>query len=184
MVIIAKTKMTIELEREIWEATHKQGLFGCFEVTIGWFGNERVDYLTYDTKGIWRCYEIKVSKSDFHSKAHNTFIGHYNYYVMTKELYEKVKEEIPKHVGVYVGGWSVKKAKKQELAIDEQVLKDSLIRSLYREAEKVIKADNPNVIDKLKKLAKYYQKRAEGYKHDYWHLMRIGQEKYGNRWYK
>ncbi len=86
--IIAKTELTLTLEREIWRATNKQGVFGCFEVTIGWFGNERVDYLTYDTKGTWRCYEIKISKTDFRSKAKNTFIGHYNYYVMPQELYE------------------------------------------------------------------------------------------------
>ena len=108
---MAKTDLTIDLEREIWEATRKQGVFGCFEVTIGWFGKERVDYLTYDTKGIWRCYEIKVSKSDFQSLAKNTFVGHFNYYVMPKELYDQVKDEIQKHIGVYINGGCVKKAK-------------------------------------------------------------------------
>ncbi|MDF9763840.1 hypothetical protein OKW24_005736, partial [Peribacillus simplex] len=127
---MAKTELTIQLERQIYSATKKQGIFGCFEVTIGWSGNERVDYMTYDTKGIWRCYEIKVSVSDFRSKAKNTFCGHFNYYVMTKELYEKVKDEIPSHIGVYLGNYSVKKAKRQELIVDEQELKDSLIRSL------------------------------------------------------
>lgn len=181
---MAKTEQTIGLEREIWEATRKQGVFGCFEVTIGWFGDERVDYLTYDTKGIWRCYEIKVSKSDFYSKAKKSFHGHYNYYVMPLELYEQVKDEIPSHIGVYVSGGCIRKAKKQKLVMDEQILKDSLIRSLYREAEKVIKADNPNVIDTLKRRIKYYEKRAREYERKYWDLMRIGQEKFGNRWYK
>jgi hypothetical protein len=27
------------------------GVFGCFEVTIGFHGRERVDYMTLDTKG-------------------------------------------------------------------------------------------------------------------------------------
>ena len=120
---VAKTDKTLELEREIWQATHRQGVFCCYEVTIGWFGDERVDYLTYDTKGIWRCYEIKVSVSDFHSKAKNTFIGHFNYYVIPRELYEKVRDEIPSHVGVYVGGGCVKKAKRQVPKVDEQTLK-------------------------------------------------------------
>lgn len=73
-------------------------------MTVGWYGKERVDYITYDTKGIWRCYEIKVSKSDFHSKAKKTFVGHYNYFVLTRELYDEVKEEIPNHIGAYVWG--------------------------------------------------------------------------------
>ncbi|MEM5647809.1 hypothetical protein AAHH72_29540 [Bacillus cereus] len=102
---MAKTEVTTEMERQIYAATKKQGVFGCFEVKIGWFGKERVDYLTLDTKGIWRCYEVKVSVSDFRSKANKTFCGHYNYYVMPRELYEKVKGEIPSHIGVYIGGW-------------------------------------------------------------------------------
>ncbi len=184
MVEVAKLELTLKLEREIWNATHKQGVFGCFEVTIGWFGKERVDYLTYDTNGIWRCYEIKVSKSDFHSKAHKTFVGHYNYYVMPKELYEQVNNEIPRHIGVWNGNSCIKRAKKQELAVDEQILKDSLIRSLYREAEKVIKSENPTVVESLKRQANIAISEANKFKHKYWELMRIGQEKYGLRWYK
>ena len=46
-----KTQLTHELERQLWKYTKKRGTFGCFEVTIGWRGKERVDYLTYDTKG-------------------------------------------------------------------------------------------------------------------------------------
>lgn len=181
---IAKTELTIHLEREIWEATRKQGVFGCFEVTIGWFGKERVDYITYDTKGIWRCYEIKVFKSDFNSKAKKTFIGHFNYYVMPNELYDQVKEEIPKHIGVYTGGWCVKKPKKQELKVDEQILKNSMIRSLYREVEKVIKSENPTIVENLNKRLNKAKRDTEEYKDKYWKLMRIGQEKYGTRWYR
>ena len=150
VIKIAKTELTIELEKKLWEATYKQGVFGCFEVTIGWFGNERVDYMTYDTNGIWRCYEIKVSKADFHSKAKKTFVGHFNYYVMPKELYDEVKDEIPNHIGVHTGDYSIKKAKKQELTMDEQILKNSLIRSLCRENEKFIKTGDNDYINRLK----------------------------------
>jgi hypothetical protein len=160
----------------MWRATNKQGVFGCFEVTIGWFGKERVDYITYDTKGIWRCYEIKISKSDFHSKAHNTFIGHYNYYVMTQELYEQVKDEIPKHIGVYVKGVCRKKAKRQELGVDEQALKNSMIRSLCREVQKKFMSHD--------RLISQYKKQTDEYQKKYWELMRIGTEKYGPQWYK
>lgn len=179
-----KTEQTTELERTIFNATNKQGVFGCFEVTIGWFGQERVDYMTYDTRGMWRCYEIKVSKSDFHSKAHNSFVGHYNYYVLTRELYEQTKDEIPKNIGVYIGGSCVKKAKRQELKVSVEILKDSLIRSLYREAEKVFKSGNPTVIDSLKRQLNYAKKKAVEYEHKYWELMRVGQVKYGSRWYR
>lgn len=147
---MAKTELTLELEDSIYKETSKMGVFGCFEVTIGWFGNERVDYLTYDTKGIWRCYEIKVSKADFHSKAKKTFIGNYNYFVMTNELYEEVKQEIPAHIGVYCGRNLKKRPKKQELGVDEQILKNSMIRSLSREQDKFKKTCDINYLNKLK----------------------------------
>lgn len=153
---MAKTDLTLELEKGIYEATAKMGTFGCFEVTIGYYGNERVDYMTYDTKGIWRCYEIKVSKSDFHSKAKKTFLGHYNYYVMPTELYEEVKEEVSKEIGVFTNSYCclscVKKPKKQKLGIDEQVLKDSMIRSLSREQDKFRKTCDINYLNRLKSM--------------------------------
>jgi hypothetical protein len=142
-----KTDETKRLEHSIWKATCKMGVFGCMEVTIGWFGKERVDYMTYDTNGIFRCYEIKVTKSDFKSKAHNTFVGHFNYYVLTEDLYKQVKEDIPDHIGVYVDSICRKRAKRQPLTVDEKILKDSLIRSLHREAEKIYKSNNVSLIE-------------------------------------
>ena len=111
-----KTAETVALEKAIRRATYKMGTFGCYEVTIGYGGKERVDYMTYDTKGIFRCYEVKVSKADFHSAAVKSFVGHYNYYVLTRELYDQVKGEIPDWVGVYIGDYCAKKAKKQDLS--------------------------------------------------------------------
>lgn len=139
----------MEFEKKLWKATQKQGLFGCFEVTIGFWGNERVDYLTYDTKEIWRCYEIKVSKGDFHSNATKTFIGHYNYYVMPETLFEEVKDDIPKHIGVHDGSCCIKNAKKQKLAVDENILKDSMIRSLSRENQKFKQTCDSTYINRL-----------------------------------
>jgi hypothetical protein len=148
---LAKTKETLELERKIYFATQNQGTFGCHEVTIGWFGKERVDYMTYDTKGIWRCYEIKVSKSDFHSKARNTFVGHFNYYVMPKHLYEEVKDEIPDGVGVHDGTCVLKNPKKRELAIDTKILYESMIRSLHREYHSKLRNEFPGRAERLEK---------------------------------
>lgn len=177
-----KTEKTLELERLIWRATNSQGTFGCFEVTIGWFGSERVDYMTYNTKGEFRCYEIKVTKSDFHSKAANTFLGHYNYYVMPPELYKEVKDEIPAHIGVYTGETCIKKARRQELVVDARVLKDSLIRSLCREVQKQVASGSPTLIEiykrevaEEKRRADFYQRRLEG-------TMREVLKRYGANW--
>lgn len=159
---MAKTEQTLQFEEYLKKYTGKQGIFGCPEVTIGWFGNERVDFLTYDTNNWFKCYEIKVTKSDFYSKCHNTFIGNYNYYVMPRKLYYEVKQDIPDEIGVLVENKigdkiysysplrSIKKAIKQELKVDKDILKNSLIRSLCREAEIAHK-------ENLKAIIKHYE---------------------------
>lgn len=167
---MAKTEETIKLEKDIFKTTQKQGVFGCMEVTIGWWGKERVDYITYDTKGIWRCFEIKVSKADFHSKAKKTFIGHYNYYVMPSKLYEQVKDEIPNHIGVYCGSSLVKRAKRQELGVDEQILKDSMIRSLYREYEKKVASENATLMERYRSKIQRLERDYKNEKRDYMSL--------------
>lgn len=53
-------------------------------------------------KGDFYCYEVKSSVEDFHSKNGHNFIGDFNYYVMPEEVYEKVNDEIPYGVGVFV----------------------------------------------------------------------------------
>ena len=101
---------------------------------------------------------------------------------MTRELYEQVKNEIPKHVGAYVGDQCVKRAKRQELGVDEQILKNSMMRSLYRESEKLIKSETPSVLDSLNRQIRNAKKDAENYKQKYWDLSRKVQEKYGMSW--
>lgn len=136
--------------------------FGCFEVTIGWFGHRRVDYLHIDTKDNVRCYEIKVSKSDFHSKHGHNFLGNYNYYVMPEKLYEEIKDEIPNSIGclVYKEGYSelvsVKKAKKLKIS-NLSEMKSYLIRSLHREYIKTINSDNKQFLQSLTRSRNYYE---------------------------
>ncbi|MCR0315610.1 hypothetical protein MKA27_19440 [[Clostridium] innocuum] len=138
-----ESEKTLDAKDLIYMNFIKQGIFGCFEVTIGWNGKERVDFMTYDTKGIWRCYEIKVSKADFCSNCHKTFIGHYNYYVMPVELYKSIAGLIEDDIGVYLlynDSLSLcKRARKRKLGCDETILLNSMIRSLSRDALKEYK---------------------------------------------
>lgn len=139
-----KTAETIDLERRVFNYAMANGQFGCHEVTLGFGGMERVDFLSLDSKRIWRCYEIKISKADFHSKAANSFKGHLNYYVMPHALYLKVQAEIPQEIGVLVPDerdewhrqhgnlYSAKGAKRVPLKKEELVLYDSLLRSMHR----------------------------------------------------
>ncbi|MEN0645543.1 hypothetical protein MKY91_20470 [Alkalicoccobacillus gibsonii] len=183
MFFIAKTDLTTQLESSIYNATAKMGTFTCFEVTIGIGGSERVDYITFDTKGIWRCFEIKVSLADFKSNAKKSFYGNFNYYVLTKELYEKVKDEIPSHIGVYIDGhYCKKRAKKQNLGLDEQILKDSMIRSLCRESNKLRKIKDKEVINRLEQENNRLLKQYQEVKKQMFEVDIVMRSKYGRKW--
>jgi hypothetical protein len=143
---------TKQLEYIAYKHLRKMGTYLCFEVMmpngcgLGYGNNERVDLLSYETSGAWRFYELKISKSDFHSKAKKTFLGDFNYYIMPSELYDAVKDEIPKEIGVYTahigqcqGNYWMECAKKpirQKLRIDHNKLMFSFMQALSRENQK------------------------------------------------
>lgn len=130
-------------------------IYWAREVTFDWATSHsiRVDFMRFKPvnntvsgieKGDFYCYEVKSSVDDFHSKNGHNFIGDYNYYVMPKEVYEQIKQEIPYRVGVYVpvgmsyqGEWYdlkvVKKAKRQDRSrpVSEMLL--MMFRSAARE---------------------------------------------------
>lgn len=179
--VMSKSELTLQLEKDLWNSTHKLGTFGCFEVTIGWNGKERADYVTYDTEGIWRFYEIKVSKADFQSKAKHSFYGHYNYFVMPNELYEEVKNDIPIDIGVSNGSCILKKARKRELIISNDELKDFFIRSLQRECAKDIDSRDKTKLGEYKRLYEREKRHSKELNTKYIELSAAVRNKYGSR---
>lgn len=111
-------------------------IYWAAEVTFDYATSNavRVDYMKFKPvnntvsgieKGDFYCFEVKSSVEDFHSNNGHNFLGDFNYYVMPEEVYEKVRNEIPYKVGVYVpdgknyrGDWydlkSVKKAVRKD----------------------------------------------------------------------
>lgn len=100
---------------------------------------------------------------------------------MTKELYEEVKNEIPDHIGVFIEDVCVKKAKRQKLGVDEQILKDSMIRSLSREVDKQIQSANPLVIEQLNRRISSVEREAKKWEERYYKLYQKILEKYGDK---
>lgn len=147
-----KTELTKEIERLLFKRLGRSEI-GCGEVTIGWYGSEIVDFIscTVDKNRYIYCFEIKVSKSDFHSKAKLTFIGNYNYFAMPEKLYEEVKSEIPVGIGVYVKTFDelgrdelkcARRAVYMDLKADKTVILSSILRSMQREWFKALKSDD------------------------------------------
>lgn len=162
-----KTKATFDLEKALHSSTSKMGVFGVKECTLGFngeYGGERVDYITIDTKGIVRCYEIKQSKQDFYSSASKSYIGHYNYLVCPEELYEQVKDDVPSHIGVHNGWGVIKNPKKQELGLPLQVILMSIIRSMSREAEKYYKIAHKDKHEEDRKKINSLERRIKNMK--------------------
>ncbi|KRN03369.1 hypothetical protein FD13_GL000153 [Levilactobacillus senmaizukei DSM 21775 = NBRC 103853] len=100
-----KTKLTLDLERTLYEYCRETGAAPVEEVTMP-DDQGIVDTLSYQALPSgdieWRCYELKVTKSDFHSQAKLSFVGHYNYFVLPLKLYKQVTDEIPAGIGVLI----------------------------------------------------------------------------------
>lgn len=111
--------------------------------------------MTMDSKGIIKCYELKVTIQDLKSSAKKSWYGHYNYLVVSVELYSSIfdwNQYIPDHVGIIVGSpgrkserhlESARKSKKCEISPGiETMLKESMVRSMYWKMEKYKDAQN------------------------------------------
>lgn len=135
---MSKSEKTYELEEIITLAVARADRIGCAEVTLDDFGI--VDFISMELNGnrTVRCYELKISKSDFLSEAKKTFIGEYNYYVIPTELWHEVKGHIEPGIGVWVidkhGNPSVrKKASRMECPMDKSRIMGKILRALNRE---------------------------------------------------
>lgn len=166
---MAKSKETIELENLLFEYNKFNGFFCIFECTIGFGGGGRVDCISIDTRSCIRAFEIKVTKSDFHSKHGHNFVGNLNYYVMPLKLYKEVKDEIPDDIGVICSNASndildiVKKAKKVPLKEPLYKMELYMIRSLFREYEKSIYAENKELLNSYEREKRRLIKERDTY---------------------
>lgn len=121
--------------------------------------------MTMDSKGIIKCYELKVTLQDLKSDAKKSWYGHYNYLVVSRELYDKVSdwdEYIPKHIGIIVGECLESRRKAQRCKVSaetEIMLKESMIRSMFWKMQKYKDAQS---IEKQKQL----QSKIRGLEHE------------------
>ncbi len=158
---MAKTKETLMLEEALYKQSTDKREYGCTEVTIGFkgsgHGDEIVDYMSMDSKRIFKCYELKVSLSDLKTDNALSYYGDYNYLVVTKELYQKAPvwdNYIPPYCGILVGEELTVRRRAVKKTISEEtrsMLEDSLIRSLYWKYTQYRDAANLEVIKSLQK---------------------------------
>jgi hypothetical protein len=132
---------------------------------------------------IWRCFELKVTKADFHSHAKLSFIGHYNYFVFPADLYPQLKAEIPAHIGVLIyrafapealaaslvpvtapGALTIAKpARRQALQVADAALNDRFIASLDREVRKAKRVEQGLAPFNDDQLLKELRRRSDHY---------------------
>jgi len=141
---------TKELENLLYNHLWRKGWYGVYECAIPKclcrkIHRERVDMLAYETTGIWRAYELKISKQDLHSEAALSWIGHYNYLVVTENLVEEAKKILPKDIGIYAayersnglkGIRLVRNPRKRELLCKHEDMQFAMLQALSREYKK------------------------------------------------
>ena len=160
------TKWLSELTEKLINPNNDSRMYWAREVTFDYATSNRVrvDYMKFEPlnttvsgieKGDFYCYEIKSSAEDFHSKNGHNFIGDYNYYVMSSEVYQKVSAEIPFSVGVYCpsGGTleSVKQARRmnRKRSVTEMLLMmfRSANRDRLKSSDKIVKEERMDRIN-------------------------------------
>ncbi|WP_338216443.1 hypothetical protein [Lacticaseibacillus salsurivasis] len=180
-----KTNLTLDLEKTLYAYWEEQGATAVEEVTMP---DEQgiVDTLVMQSGSprTWRCFELKVTKSDFHSTAKLSFVGHYNYFVLPLKLYQQVKTEIPQSIGVMTyqpfakaalaaatvpittpGQLTISRPPRyQELQVPEAELLDRFMASLNREVQKAKQVDkglahfsDNELLKELKRRSDHYQ---------------------------
>lgn len=90
-----KTELTKKIEKDLFHYTKagSPGVYGCYEVCLGsGYGDEFVDFMTMDSKDVFRCYEIKISLSDFSSSNKLSFAGDFNYLVIPQDLLKEISD--------------------------------------------------------------------------------------------
>lgn len=98
-----KTKLTLQLEQTLYAYWQDQGVPVVEEVTMpqdAGIVDSLARQVAPDGSITWRCFELKVTKADFHSGAKWSFVGDYNYFVLPATLYPKVEADVPAGIGV------------------------------------------------------------------------------------
>ena len=177
-----KRQETLDIENklnEILTDRHRNssfGYYGCEEVTIGFanngHGNEIVDFMSMDSKGTIRCYEIKVTMADLKSKAKKSWYGHYNYLVIGGELLNKIEEVkslTPKEIGILDNNLSAIRRPKLKGIHDktETMLKESLVRSMYHKMNKYKRTQDIDEYKKMESKVKRVERERNKYKKQY-----------------
>lgn len=57
-----------------------------------------------------------------------------------------------------------------------------MIRSLYRESEKLLKSDDPSIVESLQRQVNYKNRMYQEYYRKYWDLRRKVEKLYGDDW--
>ncbi|WP_203663258.1 hypothetical protein [Lacticaseibacillus sp. 53-4] len=157
-----KTPLTLDLEKTLYAYWEDLGAVAVEEVTMP-ADRGIVDTLVMQPGDplTWRCFELKVTKSDFHSSAKLSFIGDYNYFVLPLTLYQQVADEIPAGIGVMTyqafDPAAIKAAtvpitvpsqltisrppRRQALQVPQTALLERFIASLNREVQKAKQVD-------------------------------------------
>lgn len=181
---MAKREETIRIEEALHAWCREHRVYGCEEVTIGFanngHGNEVVDFMSMDAEGILRCYEIKVTLRDLKSQAKKSWYGHYNYLVVTEDLYDATEEleaYVPEYVGVSVfcADGVIRNRQKpvrQDLTSGQQLMvKEGFIRSLWYKMWKYRDAADMEKVQGLKaeirEWERKYRKESEARDREY-----------------
>lgn len=139
-----KSEKEKRMEYLIYQEFNRKGFYNCHDVTSS--VGAHINMLSFDGDGVWRCFNVITTASSFYNQCNNVFVGNYNYYVMTLDMLKEIEKNIMIDIGVYILGrekdsmYLARKAKYRELKEKEEVLKECMLKGLYRQYKKCVKS--------------------------------------------
>lgn len=119
----------------------------------------------YDVGSRITCFEVKISKDDYHSEHGRNFHGHHNYYVMPNTLAQELKCEIPENIGLiaYFPGSNTYRIVKE--CIPQHVLPETAAVLLYNAFKKWVdkfQEDYWSTVHKTEYISHHLSKPTQG----------------------
>lgn len=161
-----ETKTTKYIKQVLYKhnVLEKMSVYGCFEVTLRALGyqqnKDRVDFVTIDNTNTIRCYEIKISKSDFHSTANLSFWGNYNYIVVTPTLLDQIQDDDKFHILRACGVGVV--------VIDDDEHKNEYMTVRAPKLKQVSFSQHAQIVESMMKSLSRELSKSIGQKNEYW----------------
>ena len=122
--------------QETWRGMHPEQKLGQCKIQGETYPNKHCKGCfwhthSYEVGMLITCYECKITLQDFKSEHGHNFHGNKNYYVVPRDLVDKIKDLVPNDIGIIAYFEKTNRFRIIKEAVFKEVEKDVKIQLLY-----------------------------------------------------